>query len=119
MRLAPLVIALLLAARFEAAAGGPDRPRARDAGRNPDVDVFVPVDPHEHERLHFFDGKPHGLVPRVIAVDKPAYVCGVEGRTFRTEDDFLFHLRSAHALSWDDIGTRLVVHDGQVHYLGR
>lgn len=96
-----------------ACAGEPGHER----GRRGDVDVWVPVEPTEHERLHWFDGRPHGLVPRVIAVNKPPYVCGPDGRKFKTEDDFLFHLRSAHKLSWDDIGERLVVHDGQVHYL--
>lgn len=100
-----------------AGAGEPGR-HAGERERRGDVDVWVPVEPTEHERLHWFDGRPHGLVPRVVSVNKPPYVCDLDGRKFKTEDDFLYHLRSAHKLSWDDIGARLVVHDGQVRYLG-
>jgi hypothetical protein len=103
------LVCLTLAAGL-AVAGG-DRRR--------DVDVIVPVDPTEHDRLHWFDGRPHGLVPRVIAVNKAPYVCDSDGKKYEREDDFLYHLRSGHKLSWDDIAERLVVHDGQVHYVGR
>jgi hypothetical protein len=94
-------------------------PAAAAGDRRRDVDVIVPVDPTQREQLEWFDGRPHGLVPRVIAVNKAPYVCDADGRKYDTEDDFLYHLRRAHKLSWNDIGERLVVHDGQVHYLGR
>jgi len=107
MRLVLLVATALLAG----AAGGNDRRR--------DVDVVVPVDPYEHERLHWFDGRPHGLVPHVVSVNRAPYVCDADRQRFKTEDDFVYHLRSAHKLAWDDIPPQLIVHDGQVHYLGR
>jgi hypothetical protein len=105
---------LLLAVGFAAADD-----RARRHGRDRDVDVIVPVDPTGADRLQWFDGRPHGLVPRVIAVNRKPYVCDVDGKKHTTEDAFLYHLRRAHKLSWNDIGERLVVHDGQVHYVGR
>jgi hypothetical protein len=113
MRRAALLV--LLAAALAAADDGRRSNRRRDR----DVDVVVPVDPTQHDRMQWFDGRPHGLVPRVIAVNKSPYRCDADGRKYETEDDFLYHLRSIHKLSWDDIGERLVVRDGQVHYLGR
>jgi hypothetical protein len=119
-RFATLAAALLLVASGAAAAGDAPAPdRGRRSGGRPDVDVVVPVDPYEHDRLHWFDGRPHGLVPRVVAVNKAPYVCDADRQRFTTEDDFLYHLRSAHRLGWDDIADGLVVHDGQVHYLRR
>ena len=113
MRLVAFVAGILLAAA--AGAGGSDGRRPRQ-DRN--VDVFVPVDPSEHERLHWFDGRPHGLVPRVISVNRAPYVCDADRQRFGTEDDFVYHLRRAHKLAWEEIPPRLIVHEGQVHYLG-
>jgi len=85
--------------------------------RNVDVDAVIPVPPYEHDRLHYFDGRPHHLVPGTVSINRSPYVCDIDRDRFRNRDDFIAHLRRAHHMAPEDIPPRLVVQDGQVHFL--
>ena len=108
-----VVLALVLVAAV-ARGDGPD-PTGR---RQPDVDVVVPVDPHEHERLHWFGRRGHHLVPGVVTIDREPYRCDVDKLRFRKEDEFVAHLRTAHGVPEEAIPGTLVVKDGLVHFVG-
>ena len=104
--LAALVLAIALAAH------------ADDVRRRPDVDVLVPVDPYEHERLHWFGKRWHHLVPGTVTINGDPYVCDLDRRRFADRDRFIAHLRIAHRVPPDQIPERIVVLDGCVHYIG-
>jgi hypothetical protein len=106
----------LLAVAFAVALAG--APRAEQATRAPDVDVFVPVPPYEHERLHFFDGRHHHLVPGTVTIDREPYQCDRDRKRFSSEDDFVAHLRGTHHVPSSAIPDALVVRDGIVHFVG-
>jgi hypothetical protein len=101
-------LALALPAAAQEPTGGRD-------GR-PDVDVVIPIDPREHDRLHWFDGKPHHGVPGTVTIDAPPYVCDGDGKTFTDRDAFIAHLRRAHRVPASAIPRRLIVEGGQVHF---
>lgn len=82
-----------------------------------DVDVLVPVDPHEHERLHFFGKRDHHVVPGMVTINGTPYVCDLDGSGFKKRDDFEAHLRSAHRVDADAIRARLVERDGALHFI--
>ena len=103
-----LAIALIVAAAWTAA-------RAGDV----DVDAFVPVEPREHERLHFFDGRDHHLVPGTVSIDGRPYVCDPDRKTFRDRDEFVAHIRSAHRVDPRDIYDRIAVYGGKAHFIKR
>jgi hypothetical protein len=109
MRRALLVVALL-------ALGSPSAAQ-RAAGRA-DVDVILPVEPREHRRLQWFGRRQHHLVPGTVTINGSAYVCDVDGRTFRDEDDFVAHLRGEHRTAPERIPDLLVVRRGRVHFVG-
>src|SRR5579883_1887488 len=88
----PIVLLAALALALPAAA---EDPRGGRPGA-PEVDVIVPLDPREHDRLHWFDGEPHHLAPGTVSIDAPPYVCDRDGRTFTDRDAFTAHLRRAH-----------------------
>jgi hypothetical protein len=111
--LAFLACLLAGAARAEDA-----RPGVVGGARRPDVDVVVPVDPHEHERLHWFDGQPHHLLPGTVTIGKAPYVCDVHRRRFSSEDAFVAHLRLVHHLPPERIPGAVVLTGGQVHFGG-
>jgi len=92
---------------------------ADDHGRGrPDVDVFVPVDPYEHERLHYFDGRDHHAVPGTVTINGAPYICDRDGARFTDRDAFLFHLRRAHGVDPARASELLMVRDGRVHFVG-
>src|SRR5947208_14324085 len=106
---------------FLALALGPARPcRGADPGPPPPgVEAIVPVEPEEHERLHYFGRRHHHLVPGTVTIDRPPYVCDVDGRQFTQGDDFVAHLRAVHHARPDEIPELLLVRDGVVHFPGR
>jgi hypothetical protein len=108
-----VVLALLLAAL--PARGADPAPTGRG---QPDVDVIVPVDPHEHERLHWFGRRGHHLVPGTVTVDRAPYRCDLDQLRFRKEDEFIAHLRTVHRMPEERIPGALVVRDGLVHFIG-
>lgn len=88
------------------------------APRRPDVDVIVPVDPHEHERLHYFGRRHHHLVPGTVTIDKAPYVCDLDRKKFTDREQFTSHLQRTHKVPPADIPDRLVVEQGVVHFIG-
>jgi hypothetical protein len=99
--------ALLLLAASPCVAG--DGPR-------PDIGVVIPVEPQEHERLHFFGRRHHHVVPGTVTINVPPYVCDRDRRTFRDRDRFVAHLRTAHGVRPEDVHDAVVVVDGQVRF---
>lgn len=104
-----LVLVAALAIALPALA---DEPR-----REPDVDVVVPVEPREHERLHYFGQRWHHLVPGTVTINGAAYVCDVDKHRFNDRDRFVIHLRVAHHVPPEDIPDHLVVVEGRVHFI--
>ena len=90
-----------------------DGPRAR-----PDIDVIVPVEPTEHERLHYFGRRDHHLVPGTVTINGAAYVCDVDAKRFTDRDAFVAHLVRTHRVPAARIPDRLLVRDGRVHFIG-
>lgn len=112
------LLALVLLAVLVVPARAEERRRHRRPQR-PDVDVWVPVDPHEHDRLHYYDGEYHNLVPGTVAINGPAYLCDVDGRRFADREAFVAHLRTAHRVHPTEIPDLLVVVEGRVHFIGK
>jgi hypothetical protein len=83
------------------------------------VEAIVPVDPYEHERLHFFGKRDHHVVPGTVTINAAPYVCDLDARRFREQDDFVAHLRTVHRADVDRIPDQLVVQDGIVHFIGK
>ena len=108
-------------ARHNATLLGPARPcRGADpVPPPPGVEAIVPVEPEEHERLHYFGRRHHHLVPGTVTIDRPPYVCDVDGRQFTQGDDFVAHLRAVHHARPAEIPELLLVRDGVVHFPGR
>src|SRR2546428_9426729 len=106
---------------FLALALAPARPccAAEPVPPPPAVEAIVPVQPEEHERLHYFGRRYHHLVPGTVTIDRPSYVCDLDGRRFTQGDDFVAHLRAAHHARPAEIPELLLVRDGVVHFLGR
>jgi hypothetical protein len=105
-----LAAALLAAAVVPTAAG--DRTPA------PRLDVIVPVDPYEHERLHWFGRRDHHLVPGTVTINGAAYHCDLDRQRFTKRDAFIAHLRTAHRTAPERIPDLLIVRDGRVHFIG-
>jgi hypothetical protein len=84
----------------------------------PSVEAIVPVDPHEHERLHYFGRRDHHVVPGTVTINAAPYVCDLDQRRFRERDDFVAHLRVAHRADVERIPDLLMVQDGIVHFIG-
>jgi hypothetical protein len=100
-----------LAAWGVVAAAEPGRRGGRD-----DLDIVVPIDPREHERLYWFGRPDHHLVPGTVTINRAPYVCDPHRRSFRERDAFVAHLRTVHRLAADEIPGALVVEDGVVHF---
>lgn len=114
-----VVLALLLGAAPARADGPAQGAGADQASRpRPDVDVVIPVEPYEHERLHWFGRRGHHLVPGTVTIDQEPYRCDVDKLRFRKEDEFVAHVRTAHRVPEDAIPGTLVVRDGLVHFIG-
>jgi hypothetical protein len=107
-----LAATLLLAAAWTSAHAGDVGVQTGDVG----VRAVVPIDPREHQRLHFFDRRDHHLVPGTVTIDAEPYVCDVDRKTFRKEDEFVAHLRTTHHTPVAEIPGRLVVLGGTVHF---
>jgi hypothetical protein len=106
-----LAIAVLI---VSAASVRADEPRTV----RPGVEAWVPVDPYEHERLHYFGRRDHHLVPGTVTINAKPYVCDLDQRRFREREDFVAHLRAVHRAPAERIPDLLVVRDGIVHFIG-
>ena len=84
----------------------------------PHVETIVPIDPQEHERLHFFGRRDHHVVPGTVTINAMPYACDLDGQHFRERDAFVAHLRTVHRAGVERIPDRLVVKDGIVHFIG-
>jgi len=102
---------LLAAARAASAGDAVDRPRT-------DIEAIIPIPPTEHERLHYFDRKPHHVVPGTVTINADPYVCDVDAQRFRDRDAFVAHVRTAHGTPPGQIADRLIVREGRVHFIG-
>jgi hypothetical protein len=122
----PLHVATLIGLLCSVAVAQPPAPAAPPAPRaapttataNPRLDVVLPVPPVEHERLYYFSGGAHHLVPGAVSIDGPPYVCDLDHLTFADRERFVLHLRTVHRISPDRIRDGVMVVDGRVHYVG-
>jgi hypothetical protein len=105
-----LVVALVLSV-------GALRTAAAEPPSRSSVDVIIPVEPEEHQRLHYFGRRHHHLVPGTATINRAPYVCDVDTKAFRDRDEFVAHLRMAHGVPPETIPDRLLVREGVVHFL--
>jgi hypothetical protein len=111
MRLLALALVLLAAPALAADVPSP-RPRT-------DIDLVLPLPPTEHQRLQFFGGRDHHLVPGTATIDGSPYLCDVDHLGFRDREAFVAHLRTVHRTPTEEIPGSLVIVDGRVHFVGR
>jgi hypothetical protein len=84
-----------------------------------DLDVIVPIDPHEHERVYWFAHPERRVVlPGTVTINGAGYVCDVDRRRFRRQDEFIAHLRLVHHVPAEQIADVVVLTGGQVHFRG-
>ncbi len=84
--------------------------------------VYLEVEPSDEifgpQDLYFF-GKKRVDVPGSVAVNVPPYACDVEGNTFSDKAEFTAHLRMSHGELLRQTADPFVVHEGQVHFVGK
>jgi len=90
---------------------------AGDGRRSADVDVVVPIAPHD-PGVQWFGRRDHHAVPGTVTINDPPYRCDVEGTSFRDRENFVAHIRSVHHTPPGKIADHLVVEDGRVHFIG-
>jgi hypothetical protein len=90
---------------------------ADDRSAKPRVDAIVPVPPTEHQRLHWFGRRRQHGVPGTVTINRPGYVCDLDGTAFRDEDELVAHVRTVHRTPEAGIADRLLVRDGRVHFV--
>jgi hypothetical protein len=91
----------------------------RHGFRQPDLDIFVPIDPYEHERLYWKRKSDRDLVPGGVSIDgEPRYVCDLDDEKFDDRERFVAHLRLEHLVPPERIPGSLVTVDGTIHYAG-
>lgn len=116
MRLLLAVVALLSLAG-NASAGDHRGPR-RGFGE-PDLDIWVPIDPYEHERLYWKRKSDRDLVPGGVSINgEPRYVCDLDDEKFTDREKFVAHLRLEHGVPPERIPGSLVPDDGVIHFAG-
>ena len=91
---------------------------AEERSGRPSVEAIVPVPPTEHQRLHYFGRRHRHLVPGTVTINRPGYVCDLDGKAFPDEDEFVAHVRTAHHRPAARIPDQIVVRDGRVHFIG-
>ena len=92
------------------------KPRSRDLVA---PEVFIPVPPYEHERLHYFGRPDLHVVPGAVSINRAPYRCDLDQRSFSDREAFVAHLRTAHKTPLDEIPARIVLRDGLVHFIPR
>ncbi|MCW5889638.1 MAG: hypothetical protein KIT14_03715 [bacterium] len=119
MRRPLLFVALLVvAATTSADPGGrrPSRPPGPGPGYGNGLDIWVPIDPYEHERTWFMHRSDRSLVPPAVSIDRDPYVCDLDQRRFADRERFVAHLRGEHGIPRDDIRRGIYQVDGLVHF---
>lgn len=66
-----------------------------------------------------FYGKSRIEIPGAVAVNKPPYVCDLDRGEFDAKEAFVAHLQTAHGSQLEEGARSFVVHEGQVHFVGR
>jgi hypothetical protein len=115
MLLRAVVLAVLVAA---AGARCEDPPARRHDGGRPEVDVLVPVEPREHERIWWMHRHDRRLAPPTVSIDGEPYVCDVDGRRFAAREAFVAHLRGDHLVDPERVPDLLYEVEGEVHFTG-
>jgi hypothetical protein len=88
-----------------------------DGGRRgrPEVTVIVPAP------LPAAEGSPdeayRRLIPGTVTIGGAPYVCDVDEQRFTERDAFAAHLRGVHRTPVEQIPGRLLVLEGQVHFV--
>lgn len=114
MRFLALVAVLVCVGRSALAGDDHRRP-----GVGADVDVFVPVDPYEHERMYWKRRSDRHLVPGTVSIDgESPYVCDLDDATFDDREKFVAHIRLRHQVPPERIPELLVPVDGVIHFAG-
>ena len=90
------------------------RPRGQVA-----PEVFIAVPPYEHERLHYFGRQDRHVVPGAVTINRAAYRCDLDHKSFSDRDTFVAHLRTVHKVPLNEIPARVVLRDGLVHFVAR
>lgn len=135
MRRAPILALLVVLAAAPAlaqsmrAGGGPKggpgggpgngpggRPAPGHGGYGAGVDVWVPIDPYEHERTWYMHRSDRSLVPPAVSIDEDPYICDLDGERFSDRERFVAHLRGDHGIPRDDIRRGIYEEDGLVHF---
>ncbi len=109
-------LAVVLACAPLAVADDVRVPRAR---RDVLPEVFIPVVPEEHQRLHYFGRRDRHVVPGAVSINRAPYRCDVDRKAFDDRDSFVAHLQTAHKTPLEEIPDRIVLRDGQVHFVAR
>ncbi len=110
-------VALLCA--LVAGAWADDRRGPRRGFDQSELDIFVPIDPWEHERLYWKRKNDRDLVPGGVSINgEPRYVCDVDDEKFTDREKFVAHLRLVHGVPREDISGNLVNDDGVIHFAG-
>ena len=104
-----LAVLLVVLASVVASAG--------DGHRGADVEVVVPIPPHD-PGVQWFGRRDHHAVPGTVTIDEPAYRCDLDGRSFSDREAFVAHIRTVHRTHPAAIADHLVVQDGRVHFIG-
>lgn len=114
----PLLAAVALACVAANAFAGDDR-RPRRGFDQPGVDVWVPIDPTEHERMYWKRKSDRDLVPGGVSIDgEPRYVCDLDDEKFTDREKFVAHLRLEHAVRPENIPDSLVDDGDVIHFAG-
>lgn len=111
---------VLLAIAAVACIGGAALAGDHRGGRDrTELDLFVPIDPWEHERLYWKRRSDRHLVPGGVSIDgESPYVCDLDDERFTDRERFVGHLRRDHAVPAEQIPRSLVPVDGVIHFTG-
>lgn len=118
-RLLLLVVLIALATpAFAGDPGGrrPGRPPGPGYGRGAELDVWVPIDPYEHERTWYMHRSDRSLVPPAVSIGVDPYICDLDERRFADRERFVAHLRGEHGIPREDIRRGIYEVDGLVHF---
>jgi hypothetical protein len=90
---------------------------AGDGRGRADVEVVVPVAPHD-PGVQWFGRHDHHAVPGTVTINEAPYRCDVEGTSFNDREAFVAHIRAVHRTPPGRIADHVVVEDGKVHFIG-
>jgi hypothetical protein len=103
-------------ARGARPAPGPGHRPPPGPGYGNGLDIWVPIDPYEHERTWYMHRSDRSLVPPAVSIDGEPYVCDLDGKRFSDREKFVGHLRGDHGIPRDEIRRGIYEVDGLVHF---